>query len=138
VVAASVTGMTPRFDALGVVVADMGKTLAFYRRLGLEIPDDADSEPHVEAALPGGLRLMFDTVETVRSFDPDWTPPQGGQRIGFAFRCDGPADVDRAYAELVDAGYDGHKEPWDAPWGQRYAVIRDPDGNGVDLFAPLS
>ena len=33
------------------VVADMGKSLAFYRRLGLDIPDSADAEPHVEAAL---------------------------------------------------------------------------------------
>jgi hypothetical protein len=33
-------------------------------------------------------------------------------------------------------GYEGHKPPWDAFWGQRYAVIRDPDGNTVDLFAP--
>ena len=35
------------------------------------------------------------------------------------------------------AGYDGHKEPWDAFWGQRYAQLRDPDGNDVSLFAPL-
>jgi catechol 2,3-dioxygenase-like lactoylglutathione lyase family enzyme len=130
--------MTPRFDALGVVVADMGQTLAFYRQLGLEFPDHAESEPHVEAALPGGLRLMFDTVETVLSFDPDWTAPQGSPRIGLAFRCDRPDDVDRTYADLTDKGYEGHKEPWDAFWGQRYAVVRDPDGNEVSLFAPLS
>jgi len=30
------------------------------------------------------------------------------------------------------------EEPWDAFWGQRYAIVRDPDGNGVDLFAPLA
>jgi catechol 2,3-dioxygenase-like lactoylglutathione lyase family enzyme len=130
--------MTPRIDAIGIVVADMGKALAFYRRLGLDIPESADAEPHAEAALPGGLRLLFDTIDTVRSFDPDWTPPRGSQRMGLAFRCDSPEEVDRAYTALVDAGYDGHKEPWDAFWGQRYAVIRDPDGNGVDLFAPLS
>ena len=41
-------------------------------------------------------------------------------------RLDSPADVD-----------DGHKAPWDAPWGQRYALVRDPDGNAVDLFCPL-
>jgi hypothetical protein len=37
----------------------------------------------------------------------------------------------------VAAGYDGHKEPWDAFWGQRYAIVHDPDGNTVDLFAEL-
>jgi len=128
--------MTPRFDAIGLVVADMGEALAFYRRLGLEIPTDADSQPHVEAALPGGLRLLFDTIETIRSFDPDWTPAQGS-RVDLAFACDSPDEVDRVYAELIDAGHESHKEPWDAFWGQRYAVVRDPDGNGVDLFAAL-
>jgi hypothetical protein len=37
----------------------------------------------------------------------------------------------------VAAGSHGYKAPWDAVWGQRYAVIHDPDGNSVDLFAPL-
>jgi uncharacterized glyoxalase superfamily protein PhnB len=129
--------MTPRFDAIGLVVADMGKSLAFYRRLGLDIPTTADTEPHVEVKLTGGVRLLFDTIDTVRSFDPDWAPPQGSQRIDLAFACDGSEEVDRTYAALVEAGYEGHKEPWDAFWGQRYAVVRDPDGNGVDLFASL-
>jgi catechol 2,3-dioxygenase-like lactoylglutathione lyase family enzyme len=130
--------MSPRIDAIGLVVNDMAKSLAFYRRLGLDIPPDADNAPHTEYTLPGGLRVLWDTVETVRSFDPEWTPPQGGQRIGIAFICDDPAEVDRIYVELTDAGYTGHKEPWDADWGQRYAVVHDPDGNGIDLFAPAS
>jgi catechol 2,3-dioxygenase-like lactoylglutathione lyase family enzyme len=70
--------MTARIDLIGVVVDDMPRALDFYRRLGLEIPDEADSEPHVEASLPGGLRIAWDTTETIRSFDPEWTPPSGG------------------------------------------------------------
>jgi catechol 2,3-dioxygenase-like lactoylglutathione lyase family enzyme len=126
-----------RLDVIGIVVDDMARSLAFYRRMGLDIPASADAEPHVEASLPGGLRLAWDTVETIRSFDPDWTPPGEGHRMGFAFVMDSPAEVDRVYAELVAAGYRGYKEPWDAFWGQRYALLRDPDGNPVDLFAPL-
>ncbi|HWF79810.1 MAG TPA: VOC family protein [Streptosporangiaceae bacterium] len=38
---------------------------------------------------------------------------------------------------MVGAGYEGHLEPWDARWGQRYAIVKDPDGNAVDLFAAL-
>jgi catechol 2,3-dioxygenase-like lactoylglutathione lyase family enzyme len=129
--------MQARLDLIGLVVADMARSLAFYRHLGLVLPPDADQQPHVEVALPGGLRLAWDTVETVRSFDPDWSPPSGGHRIGLAFRLDAPADVDRAYAELVTLGYDGHKAPWDAFWGQRYAIVCDPDGNPIDMFAPL-
>lgn len=130
--------MAPTFNMIGLVVSDMAATLAFYRHLGLDIPASADTEPHVEASLPGGLRIGWDTVDTIRSFDPGWAPsPGGGPQVGLAFQCASPAEVDQTYADLVKAGYDGHKEPWDAFWGQRYATLRDPDGNGVDLFAPL-
>lgn len=128
--------MTARFDALGVVVADIPRALAFYRRLGLEFPDDADSEQHVEATLPGGVRFMLDAEEVIRSIDPEWRRPDGSS-IGLAFLCESAADVDAVYAELTSAGHESHKEPWDAFWGQRYAQVRDPDGHVVDLFAPL-
>jgi len=129
--------MAPTFNMIGLVVSDMARTLAFYRQLGLDIPAADDAEPHVEASLPGGLRIGWDTVDTIRSFDPEWTAPQGGPGFGLAFQCASPVEVDQVYADLVKAGYEGHKEPWDAFWGQRYATMRDPDGNGVDLFAPL-
>jgi catechol 2,3-dioxygenase-like lactoylglutathione lyase family enzyme len=127
--------MAPRFDLIGLVVADMARSLAFYRRLGIDLPDSADDQPHVEGHLPGGLRIAWDTADTIRSYDPGWTPPSGGHGISLAFACDDPADVDSTYAALVDAGHAGHLEPWDAFWGQRYAVVHDPDGNSVDLFA---
>ncbi|MGW6862094.1 VOC family protein [Streptomyces xanthophaeus] len=128
--------MTPRLDVIGLVVSDMAASLAFYRRLGLDVPAGADDQPHVEALLPGGLRVAWDTEETIRSFDPSFTPPTGDGRLGLAFLCDSPAEVDALYAELTGAGYPGHLKPWDAFWGQRYAVILDPDGCEVSLFAP--
>lgn len=126
--------MSARFEAIGVVVSDLARSLDFYRRLGLEFPDDA--EGHVEAPLPGGLRFMLDTEDVIRSFEPEWKRPEGTS-IGLAFACDSPEDVDRVYRELVDAGYESHREPWDAFWRQRYAQVKDPDGHPVDLFAPL-
>lgn len=131
-------GMTIQFDVIGVVVADMARSLAFYRRLGIDVPPDADNEPHVEVQLRGGLRMAWDTADVIRSFDPSWTAPSGGHGVGLSFSCDSVTEVDATYAALVDAGYDGHLAPWDAFWGQRYAVVRDPDGNSVDLFAPLA
>ena len=121
---------------IGIVVADMAASLAFYRRLGLEIPPEADTEPHVDVSL-GGVSLAFDTRETILSFDESWTPPTGGPGMSLAFACASPAEVDAAYAELTGAGATGALEPWDAFWGMRYASLHDPDGNGVDLFAPL-
>ena len=128
--------MNLRPALIELVVSDMAATLAFYRRLGLEIPADADGQPHVDVEL-GGLRLAFDTEDTIRSFDPDWTAPTGGHLAALAFGADSPAEVDAAWVELTGAGYDGHLPPWDAFWGMRYAVVHDPDGRPVDLFASL-
>ncbi|MCY0934093.1 VOC family protein [Streptomyces sp. H34-S4] len=127
--------MTPRLDMIGIVVSDMAASLAFYRRLGIDVPAAADSQPHVEAALPGGQRIGWDTEEVIRSFDPSWTRPTTDGRVGLAFLCDSPAEVDSLYAELTETGHTGHLKPWDAFWGQRYAVVLDPDGSGISLFA---
>ncbi|MFI9819428.1 VOC family protein [Streptomyces sp. NPDC052013] len=129
--------MTARFDAIGLVVSDMAASVTFYRRLGLTFPEGAEQQGHVEADLPGGLRLLLDTEEVVRSFHPGWKPPADGGRTSLALRCDSPDEVDALYAELTAAGHHGELKPWDAFWGQRYASLLDPDGNGVDLFAPL-
>jgi catechol 2,3-dioxygenase-like lactoylglutathione lyase family enzyme len=120
----------------GLVVDDMARSLAFYRRLGLDIPAEADNEPHFELDLGGG-RVAWDPVATILSFDPKWTAPSGSHRVSLAFECESPAAVDRTYQDLTGAGYDGHLPPWDAFWGQRYATVHDPDGNAVDLFAAL-
>jgi catechol 2,3-dioxygenase-like lactoylglutathione lyase family enzyme len=133
----TVVAMTPRLDMIGLVVEDMAASLAFYRRLGFDLPPEMDTAPHVEATLPGGLRFAWDTVATIRSFMPEWTKPIGGNNVGLSFLCESPAAVDKTHAEFLAAGYQNHKEPWDAFWGQRYACIEDPDGNVVDLFAGL-
>jgi catechol 2,3-dioxygenase-like lactoylglutathione lyase family enzyme len=121
-------------DLVGIVVKEMGAALSFYRLLGLAIPQEADGESHVEYVTPGGFRIAWDTHELVESFDGP-RPAPVGNRMGLAFLCTSPQEVDDLYAAVIDAGYTGHKAPWDAFWGQRYAVVVDPDGNLVDLFA---
>jgi uncharacterized glyoxalase superfamily protein PhnB len=125
--------MAASFDAFGLVVADLEATLSFYRLLGIDVPAEPES-PHVEATLPGGIRIMWDTVAVVSGFS-NWEPPRGSARIALAFRCDSPQDVDAQHDALVAAGHRSHTAPFDAPWGQRYATVLDPDGNPVDLFA---
>jgi uncharacterized glyoxalase superfamily protein PhnB len=129
--------MATRFDALGIIVDDMAASVAFYRLLGVDVATGSEDESHVEAMLPGGIRMMWDTIEMVRSFST-WDPPAGGHRIALAFLCDDPDEVDEAHRSLVSAGHRSHTAPFDAPWGQRYATVLDPDGNPVDLFAPLA
>ncbi|WP_430334535.1 VOC family protein [Rhodococcus sp. ACT016] len=127
--------MIPQLNAIGLVTTDLAASLRFYRLLGLDIPADAESQPHVEV-VAGAVRLMWDTVEVVESFGGPYTPPTGDSRVSLAFECESPAQVDEVWARLALAGH-GEVEPFDAPWGQRYATVADPDGNGVDLFAPL-
>ncbi len=123
-------------DLVGIVVQDMAAALRFYRLLGLDIPASADSEDHVEFVTPGGFRLAWDSLELIKSINSNWPEPVG-HRMGLAFKCETGAEVDAVYERLVQAGYRSHKDPWDAFWGQRYAVVVDPDGNLIDLFANL-
>jgi len=125
-------------NAVGIVAADMARSLGFYRLLGLDVPDwpDGSDEGHVDITLPNGLRLMVDSEDEMRKFLPDWVR-QPGNQFNLAFQCESPAEVDRVYSEMVGAGYQGDKEPWDAFWGQRYAKLRDPNGVPVDLYATL-
>jgi len=125
----------PELNAVGIVASDMAQSIAFYRLLGLDVPETSE-EGHVEAAQANGFRLMLDREETVRSFQPDWTRAAGNQ-LGLAFECASPAEVDEVYARVTADGFHGEKEPWDAFWGQRYAQLKDPDGVPVDLYARL-
>ena len=124
-----------QLNGVGIVVSDMARSIAFYRLLGLDVPETPD-EGHVDTFLPNGVRFMLDSEETVRSFRPDWTR-QSGNQLGIAFECSSPTEVDEVYARATEAGHHGEKEPWDAFWGQRYAQLQDPDGVPVDLYASL-
>jgi uncharacterized glyoxalase superfamily protein PhnB len=126
--------MTPRFAVIELVVSDMAASLAFYRKLGLDLAPDLDAAPHAEFELPGGLKIAWDTALTIASFDPSFVKPEGSG-ISLAFECTSPADVDATYEAMTASGYSSHLAPFDAFWGQRYAALSDPDGYGVDLFA---
>ena len=125
----------PELNAIGITVSDLRRSMQFYRLLGLDLPDDP-AEDHVEATMANGTRLMFDTEEVIRSFLPNWARSDGNQ-VSLAFECASPAEVDEIYARVLDAGFHGEKEPWDAFWGQRYAQLADPDGIPVDVYAQL-
>jgi catechol 2,3-dioxygenase-like lactoylglutathione lyase family enzyme len=122
-------------DALGIVVSDMATSVAFYSKLGLIFQRYGDE--HAEATLPGGVRVMLDTEQMIKSLVPGWRRPAGSHVFSLAFQMPSPEAVDSLFGELAEAGHRVLREPWDADWGQRYASLLDPDGNGVDLYCPL-
>ncbi|AKS32345.1 VOC family protein [Mycolicibacterium goodii] len=127
--------LQPTSAVIEIVAKNLTRSLGFYRLLGLNVPDP--DGPHVEVALPGGNKLAFDTEEVIAGMHPGWTPPEGAGRVAIAFGLAAPADVDALYERLTAAGHPGSLKPFDAPWGQRYATVEDPDGTSVDLFAAL-
>ncbi len=126
--------MPAMFGVVGIAVKHMGTSLQFYRGLGLPIPEAQDTEAHVEHPI-GAARLAWDTVELLKDVYGGWNDEPVGHRIELAFECESRAEVDTTYARLMEQGHRGHREPWDAFWGQRYAIVQDPDGNLISLYA---
>ena len=126
--------MAAQLAAIGIATRDMAESVRFYRLLGVDVPDPGGE--HLEATLANGLRLMWDDVELLKQLNDLWVEPTG-HRTAFAFECSSPSEVDELYQRILEGGFRGGREPWDAFWGQRYAWVYDPDGNQIDLFATL-
>ena len=126
---------SPQPDQINLVVSDMGAAVAFYRRLGLKIPDTDPSwqAHHRTAEVNGGLDLDLDSEEFARHWNRGWS----GGRAVIGFKVESRDHVDELYQELTDAGYRGQQPPYDSFWGARYAVIEDPDGNPVGVMSPV-
>jgi uncharacterized glyoxalase superfamily protein PhnB len=123
-----------KWDYVGVTARNMDRSIEFYRMLGIPLPD-ANGEDHVEVELPNGMRFALDSLELMKQIS-EWHEPVG-HRMGMAINAGTPAEVDTAYTTILAAGFKGKTEPFDAFWGQRYAQVEDPDGNSVDIYAPL-
>ena len=125
-----------KLDQVNLVVRDMEASAAFYRRLGFTVQDlPVEWAPHHRAVTGGdGLDFDLDSVAFARVWNaglPD------GARVVLGFRTADRDAVDRLYADLTGAGYEGQQEPYDASWGARFAVVGDPDGNPVGLMSPI-
>lgn len=126
-----------KLNAIGIVCSDLPKSLAFYAALDIQFDDGEGHPGHREADLGGGIRLMLDSEEVMASFVDGFTTPKGNDRISLAVECESPEAVDAAYDRILGLGHESVVPPFDAPWQQRYATVSDPDGNHVDLYAPL-
>ena len=128
--------MSFQLQTIGLVVADMGKALQFYRTLGLPIPEGEEEQDNVDFTAPNGLTLGFLSLSMAQQADPNFQVPVG-QSMNLQFLCESPAEVDRIYNTLLQAGYSSYAEPWDAFWGQRFARVKDPDERVVNIYAHL-
>lgn len=134
---------------LGLVVADMSRSLDFYRRLGLAIPEDSDGQTHVEVAMGNGLTFFLDSRParwdpacpdihgTVSQTDAGRSDAPDGYRSVLEFYMKTRAAVDAKYAELTGCGYQSRRAPYVSPIGMYFAMVADPDGNTILLSGDL-
>ena len=125
-----------KIDALGVTSTNLKTSVKFYSLLGFDFSSFEEDEDHIEPQHKNGeVRLMIDKSELIESIiGSKPTPPNHST---FAILCTTPSEVDSVCKKIKEEGFTVVKEPWDAFWGQRYAIVQDPDGYKVDLFAPL-
>jgi catechol 2,3-dioxygenase-like lactoylglutathione lyase family enzyme len=120
---------------VGLIVDDMQASLEFYRRLGLDVPEDTDST-HVEIEMAGGMMLFLDS--NPGGWDPGFTPSArladpGSYRTLLEFYLGTKSKVEAKFDELVAHGYDGFRPPYPTGFGITFAFVNDPDGNSILL-----
>ena len=128
-----------RFSQINLVVHDMAASLAFYRRLGLEIPDGAIWEAgghahHAKADGAGPVDLEFDSHRLAHAYNAGFAAERG--RVVIGVELESREAVDALWASLLEESVQGLQPPYDAFWGARYAIVEDPDGNPVGLMSP--
>jgi catechol 2,3-dioxygenase-like lactoylglutathione lyase family enzyme len=128
-----------RLDQMNLIVRDVEANRAFYSRLGLDFGPEHDpvwanhfagSEHGDHAAIDVDLH----STSFAQKWDNGWP---GGTGVVLGFKVDSRQEVDDLVATLRGDGIPVQQEPYDAFWGARYAVVSDPDGNGVGIMSPI-
>jgi catechol 2,3-dioxygenase-like lactoylglutathione lyase family enzyme len=133
-------------DQLNIICGDPQASIAFYRRLGVDIPESGvwrtpTGIHHVSAVDRSGdqtIHLDLDSAAFARIWNTGWANRDDLRgRVVVGFCVPTRADVDDIYRDMTAAGYRGLQQPFDAFWGARYAIIEDPDGLAVGLMSPV-
>jgi hypothetical protein len=123
----------PSFAMVALMIEDLPPSIAFYRRVGVEFPADAEGRTSVQVPIGGDHMLVLST--TFAENDPDRQTPSGGSRIALEFFVGSREAVDAKYAELTAAGYRGRRAPWLTNFDAYMCLVDDPDGNMVLVTA---
>lgn len=128
---------------LGLIVNDMEASLAFYQRLGVEIPPGSEAMSHVEVKMGSGLTFFLDSRP--RHWDPQFAReavPVAASATSYPsvleFYLHTEAAVKAKYADMIDFGYEGFRAPYATAFGMCFAMLRDPDGNTILLSGDLA
>jgi catechol 2,3-dioxygenase-like lactoylglutathione lyase family enzyme len=116
--------MIESISAITFATHDMPRAVRFYRLLGLEIVYGGEDAPFT--SLRGGASFVNLTAQPAARQWSWW-----GRVIFY------DSDLDALYARVVAAGYQPEAPPRDAPWGERFFHVTDPDGHELSFAWPL-
>lgn len=124
---ASTSTTEPRIEALSAITLatrDMARAVHFYETLGFPL-------------IAGGANEMFTSFALGHSF-LNLIAETHGQINGWGRVIIHVSDVDGMHRKAIDAGLAPMFAPRDAPWGERYFHIVDPDGHELSFAKPLN
>ena len=125
---------------VNVVVADLQRSRDFYELIGLTFrgrrcPGVETVEAWVSTG--PGVTVVLHSPSFASWWDSSSPGPQsGGPQIDLGL--DSPDQLDAVVASLRASGATIVKQPVDMAFGQRFAIVVDPDGHRIGLKAPLS
>ncbi|MFD4575606.1 VOC family protein [Streptomyces sp. NPDC058417] len=121
------------FVSIRIITGDVARLVAFYERATGARAVWA-TEDFAELRV-GGATLAIAGTRTVPLFAPGSARPAANDSVITEFLVD---DVDRVHRDLADVVTDFVTEPTTMPWGNRSLLLRDPDGNLVNFFTPVT
>lgn len=121
-----------KFASVRIVTNDIDKLLAFYATLtgvaGVRLAPD-----FAEMRLPGAT-LAIASERSIKQFNAGAATAAANHSAILEFQVD---DVDDVRVRLGDTAVAYVMQPVDQPWGNRSMLLRDPDGNLINVFAPI-
>lgn len=123
--------MEIQLSMLILEVRDLETSMAFYRDLGLDVPEPVPGRPVVIHRMGSGVSLLL-TTSFAATYDPTWARPAGGYQQLLEFYVGENAAVVERWAALVAAGHPSRMPPTQTA-GPFAAMVDDPDGNVILL-----
>ena len=122
-----------QFASIRIITDDLDRLVAFYEQV-TGVTAERPAPVFAELVLPS-CTLAIGHSQTVPLFGEGAARAADNRTVILEFRVD---DVDAEFARLQPSVGDWVQAPTTMPWGNRSILFRDPDGNLVNLFTPVS
>jgi len=121
------------FVSVRVITDDVRRLVEFYEQC-LQTTAEWSTPDFAELATRS-CTLAIASARTMALFDADLARPADNHSVIIEFRV---ADVDHDYRRLAHLVDEVVQTPTTMPWGNRSLLFRDPDGNLVNFFTPVT